>query len=71
MKKNTKTEKVYKIKICPKCGSDAVHVVVEQEKRGEWTCKSCKYHGKNIDEKKLDSEAFLEYLESKEGKEDA
>jgi hypothetical protein len=79
-KKSTKAEKVFKLRICPKCGSDNVNVVlsgndsgdVEDEDSisnkkeiGEWECKKCKWHGKKVEEKEVTEDEFMKYLDSK------
>ena len=68
--KKTK-EKRYKIRICPKCKGSEVAVVLTGEEgkgKGEWECKKCKWKGKNIDEKELSEDEFLEHLDKIEGK---
>jgi hypothetical protein len=77
-KKSTKEEKVFKLRICPKCGSDDVQIVlsnldsedVEDEDSisdgkevGEWECKKCKWHGKNVKEEELTEDEFMKYLD--------
>jgi hypothetical protein len=60
--------RTFKIRKCPKCGSDNVNVLLTgEEGRGtrEWECKKCKWHGKNIDEKELNEEEFMKYLDEK------
>jgi len=32
---------------------------------GEWECKKCKWHGKNIEEEELNEEQFMKYLDEK------
>jgi len=69
-KKNKKTEggKVFKLRICPKCGSDNVNVVLTgEEGKGakEWECKKCKWSGKNIEEKEVTEDEFMEYLDKR------
>lgn len=63
VKKTTKKEKTFKIRKCPKCGSDEVKVVIGEV--GVWECTKCKYKGKKIDEVELNEEQFMEYLDSK------
>ena len=61
-------EKTFKIRLCPKCKSDNVNVVLTgEEGKGakEWECKKCKWTGKNIQEKELTEEEFMKYLDSK------
>jgi transcription elongation factor Elf1 len=60
--------KVFKIRVCPKCGSDNVGVVLTGEEgkgTGEWECKKCGWTGKNIGEKELDEDEFMKYLDEK------
>lgn len=68
--KNKKEGKVFKIRECPKCGSDEVGVVIsgsDSEEGGgkEWECRKCKWNGKNIKEKELSEEELMEYLDKK------
>lgn len=68
MKKEKKEGKVFKLRLCPKCGSDNVNVVlIGEEGKGtkEWECKKCKWTGKNIEEKELTEQEFMEYLDKK------
>ncbi len=60
-----KTGKTFKIRECPKCGSDDVEVVVGEEVKGKWRCKKCGWEGMNINIKELNEEEFLEYLDKK------
>lgn len=60
-----KKEKKFKLRLCPKCNSDDVSVVVGMEKKGEWQCNKCKWTGKNIKEKVLGEEEFMKYLDEK------
>jgi len=66
--KKKSSGKVFKIRVCPKCGSDNVAVVLTGEEgkgTGEWECKKCGWTGKNIGEKELDEEEFMVYLDEK------
>ena len=67
--KSKKSEgKTFKLRICPKCKSDDVAVVLTgEEGKGirEWECKKCKWVGKNIDEKELTEDEFMGYLDKK------
>ena len=66
-KKKT-SEKTFKVRECPKCGSDEVGVLLgfeEGKGKGEWECKSCKWAGRDIVEKELTEEEFMEYLDNK------
>ena len=69
--KQKKKEKTFKVRKCPECGSTEVAVVLgsEGERAGEWECKACKWKGRNISEKELNEEQFLEHLD-KMGKND-
>jgi hypothetical protein len=61
-------EKVFKLRLCPKCGSDNVMVVLTgEEGKGakEWECKKCKWTGKNIEEKEITEDEFMEYLDKR------
>jgi|SRR3989344_602157 len=58
--------KLYKVKICPKCGSDNVGVVLNGEEgkgSGEWECRKCKWKGVNIEKKELNEDEFLKIME--------
>jgi len=58
--------KTFAIKVCPKCGSDDVGIVLkEQGKTDEWECHKCGWRGKDIQEKELSEEEFIKYIESK------
>lgn len=68
--KSKKEGKVFKIRECPKCGSDDVGVVLsgsDSEEGGgkEWECRKCKWTGSNIKEKELTEDEFMEYLDNK------
>jgi len=69
-----KEGKIYKIKICPKCKSNEVRIVLsnldseEETNTGkQWECLKCKWKGKNIDEKEVNEDEFLEHIEKMEG----
>ena len=58
----------FRIKVCPKCGSDEVGVVLTgEEGKGakEWECKKCKWQGRDIEEKELSEDEFMKYLDEK------
>ena len=62
--------KTFKIKICPKCGSDDVKLVLsnsdaEQGGGKEWQCKKCGWKGEDITEKELTEDEFMKYLDEK------
>jgi ribosomal protein L37AE/L43A len=63
-----KEEKTFKVRKCPKCGSDQVNVVLTgEEGKGtkEWECRKCKWVGKNIKEDELTEDEFMKYLDEK------
>ncbi len=73
-KESTKedSKKTFKIKTCPKCGSDEVGIVLsnmdseEESSTGKmWECKKCKWTGSEVKEKKLTEEEFMKYLDEK------
>lgn len=66
--KNKKTKKTFKLRECPKCHSEDVHVILGgDEGRGTrgWECKKCRWNGSNIVEKELTEEGFMKYLDKK------
>lgn len=66
-----KKGKTYKVKKCPECGSTEVSIVLigkEGKKAEKWECKACKWKGRNIEEKELTEQEFLEHLEKMVGK---
>ncbi len=66
--KKKATGKTFKIKVCPKCGSDNVAVVLNGEEgknTGEWECKKCGWVGRDVKEKVLSEDEFLELMEKK------
>ncbi len=70
--KGKKTEKkkgkVFRIRKCPKCGSDDVKIVLgneEGKKADEWECDKCRWKGRNIKEEEFSEEEFLKYLDEK------
>jgi len=65
-----KTGKTFRIRECPKCGSDDVGLVLsnsDSEEGGgkEWECHKCKWKGKSINEKELTEDEFMAYLDNK------
>ena len=65
------SEKFYKIKICPKCKGTEVGVLLGgEEGKGSkgWECSRCKWTGKNVDEKEVGEDEFLEHIEKMGGK---
>lgn len=65
IKEKKETKGVFKLRLCPECGSDEVNVNLGKEKSKEWTCKKCKWAGINIKEKGVTEEEFMEYLDKK------
>ncbi len=69
--KNKKRGKVFKIRKCPKCGSDDVSVVLGgdegkgSEGGGEWQCRKCKWTGRDIKIKEVSEGEFMKYLDEK------
>ena len=66
IKTKKKSKKTFKIRECPKCGSDDVGVVLTGEERKgarEWECHKCKWKGRDIKEKELDEDEFMKYLD--------
>jgi transcription elongation factor Elf1 len=64
--KKKKSEKTFRLRICPKCGSDQVGVVLGEEEgknRGEWECKKCGWRGTDIKEEELNEDQFMKYLD--------
>jgi ribosomal protein L37AE/L43A len=55
--------KIFKIKVCPKCGSDDVKVIIGEV--GIWECKKCGWKGKDIKEEELTEDEFMKYLDKK------
>ena len=65
-----KVGKTFKIRECPKCGSDDVGLVLsnsDSEEGGgqEWECRKCKWKGKDIVQKELTEDEFMKYLDDK------
>ena len=67
-----KSEKVFKMRECPKCGSDDVGVVISgsdsEEESGtgqEWECHKCKWKGRDVIKKELTEDEFMKYLDEK------
>lgn len=63
--KENKNSKVFRIRECPKCKSDNVGVVVGQDTKDEWECRSCGWRGKDIVSKELDEDEFMKYLDER------
>ncbi len=68
--KEKKEGKTFKIKECPKCGSDEIGLVLsnsDSEEGGgkEWGCRKCGWTGSNVVEKELTEDKFMKYLDDK------
>ncbi len=68
--KKKKAGKTFKIRECPKCGSDDVGLVLsgsdsEQGGGKEWECHKCKWKGLDIVEKELTEEELMKHLDKK------
>jgi hypothetical protein len=68
--KKKKEGKTFKIKECPKCGSDDIGLVLsnsDAEEGGgkEWECHKCKWKGSKVNEKELSEDEFMQYLDEK------
>jgi DNA-directed RNA polymerase subunit M/transcription elongation factor TFIIS len=64
--------KKFKIKVCPKCGSDDVAITLsnldfeEESNTGkQWECKKCKWKGTEIKEKNLTEDELMEHLDKR------
>jgi len=63
-----KKSKTFRLRVCPKCESDEVQIVLNGEEgksTGEWECKKCGWTGKNVKEKELTEDEFMKYLDEK------
>ena len=63
-----KSGKTYKVKVCLKCGSNNIGVILGgEEGRGSlgWECKKCKWQGKAPKDKELSENEFLKLEEEK------
>jgi|GEM_PF-949856 len=65
IKSPKKGKGIFKLRLCPKCGSDEVVIVVGKERGKEWECKKCGWKGMTVKEKDLTEEEFMEYLDKK------
>lgn len=66
IKAKNKGGKTFKIRKCPKCGSNKVNVMLTGEEgktAREWECKKCGWHGKDIEEEELTEDEFMKYLD--------
>ncbi len=67
--KREKKGKSFSIKVCPKCGSREIGVVLGgAEGKGSkgWECKKCGWKGKEAGKLELSEEEFMKYLDEKE-----
>ncbi len=67
-----KEGKIFKIKECPKCGSDEVGVVLSESDKEEdsgtgqeWECRRCKWKGEDIIIKELNEDELMEYMDKR------
>ena len=58
----SKKEKKYTLRICPKCKSKKVAIVVGGNGK-IWECKSCKFKGPSFPEKEVGEDEFLDSFE--------
>ena len=68
VKKKEIKGKTFRVKVCPKCGSNDVSVVLvgeEGKKADNWECKKCKWKGRNIEVKEVREDEFLKLEEGK------
>ena len=64
-KKTSKTkEKKFVLKLCPKCNSDDVGVVIGGQ-MGMWECRKCGFRGPSLLEKEMNEDEYFEYLDNK------
>ena len=68
-----KEGKLFKIRECPKCGSDDVGVVLsgsDSEEAGntgkKWECRKCKWKGTDILKKELTEDEMMKYLDERD-----
>ena len=67
-----KSGKTFKIRECPKCGSDDVGIVLsnldsedETSTGKNWECRECGWTGSDVVEKELTEDEFMKYLDDK------
>lgn len=61
-----KDGKTFKLRVCPKCDSNKVNIVLvgeEGKKPNEWECKNCKWKGSDINIKEVTADELLELEE--------
>lgn len=60
--------KTFKIRECPKCGSDNVGVIISgKEGKGTkgWECHKCKWTGYDIKEEEFTEDELMKYMDKK------
>lgn len=63
-----KKGKTFKIRECPKCKSDNIGVLlggIEGKGSEGWKCGKCGWEGHDVEEKELNEEEFMKYLDEK------
>jgi hypothetical protein len=68
--KKKKSGKTFKIRKCPECGSDDVGIILsgsdsDQGGGKDWECHKCKWTGANVEERELNEDEFMKYLDDK------
>jgi len=66
--KGKKKGKSFSIKVCPKCGSKEVSIVLgggEGKGSKGWECKKCGWKGKEVGKLELNEDEFMKYLDEK------
>lgn len=65
-KKTSAQERTFKVRYCPKCSSDQVGILLGKEGRTkDWECKKCSWKGKDVVEKELNEDEFMQYLDER------
>jgi len=62
-KTKKKKDKTFKVRRCPECNSDEIHVKIGEV--GVWECSKCDWVGKEVKEEELNEEEFMKYLDKK------
>jgi len=60
-----KAKKAFTLKLCPKCESEKMQVILYENKKTKWECKKCGWSGTQIKEKNLTEDEFMKYLDEK------
>ncbi len=63
IKLEKKKGKTFKVRRCPKCDSDEIHVKIGEV--GVWECSKCNWVGGDVKEVELNEEEFMKYLDDK------